>query len=53
MKVLMECHGYLKNVMKHYLMIKGAYAPPTVASTPIGDIPKTMYVFEKNKEPRK
>ena len=31
---------------------KGAYAPPTVASTPIGDIPKTMYVFEKNKEPR-
>jgi len=31
---------------------KGAYAPPTVASTPIGDIPKTMYVFEKDKEPR-
>lgn len=30
----------------------GAYAPPTVASTPIGDIPKTMYIFEKNKEPR-
>ncbi|MGV6832776.1 MAG: LysM peptidoglycan-binding domain-containing protein [bacterium] len=31
---------------------QGAYAPPTVASTPIGDIPKEMYIFEKNKEPR-